>query len=438
MSAARKKSKRWRRVLRVILLLGVLGVAALLLFTPAWSLIREALSAAPAAVEEGECDHGTFRRVKGVGVLTLWGTPYQRGFAHGKLLARGILDMVDVVGGSNLLLSDTEDYEKKILPLVGRFEFEPADEEELRGIFEGVQAALGPRPMLEQLGRPPTLPDLKACNTAGDWYRQACATFAAWGTRAKGKHVWVGRNFDFLPAKASVSHQMIVVHKRLGEKKAWATVSAPGMIGCITGLNEDGVFASVHDVFLPLRRLEKGYSPRLLVLRRLMETCEPRDLEGQARPILEARKPMFDNAILLAAPVADGSPPAVVFEYNSDYSKDKGVTVRTPADNEEKLSREMITCTNHFRKRLKPGFNLTYYRYPLMRRVLMAKTNRGLKVDIDIARKTMGAVRLPITVHTVIADLNTLDFWFAAGEFLSPPGHRDYVKLPMREWLKAE
>ena len=92
-------------------------------------------------------------------------------------------------------------------------------------------------------------------------------------------------------------------------------------------------------------------------------------------------------------------------------------------------------CTNHYRKRVKPGINLLHYRYPLMRRVLMAKTGRGEKVDFDIARKTMGAVRLPITVHTVIADLDTLDFWFAPGEFLLPPGNRDYVRLPVKAWL---
>jgi hypothetical protein len=49
----------------------------------------------------------------------------------------------------------------------------------------------------------------------------------------------------------------------------------------------------------------------------------------------------------------------------------------------------------------------------------------------------MGAVRLPVTVHPVIADLDALEFGYAPGEFLSPPGNRDYVKLPVRGWLEA-
>jgi hypothetical protein len=188
-------------------------------------------------------------------------------------------------------------------------------------------------------------------------------------------------------------------------------------------------------VFLPLRAVERGYTPRLLVLRRLMERCGARALRAQAMEVLEARRQMFDNSILLAAPVADGTPPALVFEYTGDYTRDRGVTVRAPDDNEPGLSREIITCTNHFRKRVAPKFNPLNYRYPLMHRVLMAKTDRGEKVGFDIARKTMGAVGLPITVHTIIADLNTRELWFAPGELLAAPGKRDFVKLPVGEWL---
>jgi len=435
------KSRKWRLARRIILVTAILGVSALCIFTPFISCVGEALRAAPDPVPEGKETFGKLERINGVAVLTLWGTPYQRGFAHGKLMAQGVLDTLDAVCGSNLLLGDTKDYERKILPMMERFTFAKEDAEELQGVYDGVKAALGDKAVLERIGRALTLEDLKAYNTVGDWYRQACSTFAAWGTRATEGHVWVGRNFDFPPAKAFFSHQMIVRHKRRGDRNAWITVSAPGMIGCITGVNEHHVFVSVHDVFLPLRPLAKDYAPRLLVLRRLMETCKARDLKAQALPILEARRQMFDNSVLLAAPVTDGTDPGVVFEYNGDLSADKGVTVRTSADNEEKLSREMITCINRFDKRAGedmgyPLIMLSSYRASLMRNVLMAKTKRGLLVDFDIARKTMGAVRLPLTVHTVIVDLNTLDFWYASGQFLSPPGNHDYVKLPVGEWLR--
>lgn len=414
------------------------ALAAAALLCSGCYLLRESVAKAPPPVSPGEAKHGRFERVNGVGVLALWGDPYERGFAHGQLLAPAILDMVDALCGSNLLLSHKRDYARVILPLVDRFEFEPDDELELQGVFDGVRSNLGEGAMLRRLGRPLTLKDLKAYNAAGDWYRQACSTFAAWGAHTKDGHVWAGRNFDFLPTKAFFSHQLLVVHRPQDGKRGWATVAAPGMIGCVTGLNDAGVFVSVHDVFLPLRPLKQPYSPRLLVLRRLMESCSARDLAAQALPLLEARQQLFDNVVFLAAPVADGTPPALVFEYNNDYTSDRGVTVRRPQDNEPELSKEMLACTNHFRKRRKPPFALADYRYPLLRHSLMSKAKGGAKLDLEAARKAMGAARLPITVHTVIADLTAGDFWFAAGEFLDAPDRGDFVRLPVKEWLSAK
>jgi len=436
---ARGRRRAIRAPCRVVgvALAGAVVCAALTLGAGGCSLTNELVTSAPRPLPEGRRPFGTFRRVHGVGVLSLRGSPYERGRAHGRLLARGVLEMVDTVCGSNLLLGRRSDYQRVILPMVARFRFTDAEEAELRGILDGVRSALGDKAVLERIGRPLTLDDLKAYNTAGDWYRQACSTFAAWGGRTRDGHVWVGRNFDFLPARAFLAHQMIVVHRPRAGTKAWASVSAPGMIGCITGINADGVFASVHDVFLPLRPLEQGYVPRLLVLRRLLERCTADDLQRQALPILEASTQMFDNNILLAAPVGDGTTPALVFEYNGDRRKDKGVTVRRPADNEDYYGREMIACTNHFRKRRRPTVNPLNYRYPLIGRVLKTKTDRGEKVAFDLAYRTMAAVRLPITVHTVIADLNALEFWYAPGGFLVPPGRDDFVKLPIKAWLTS-
>jgi hypothetical protein len=405
--------------------------AALLLMAPGCGL----LDLRPPLPPEGTDAFGTFRHVQGVGVLTLWGDPYQRGRAHGRLLAPGVLEMVDTLCGTNLLISRHEDYERVILPLVDRFVFDPADEQELQGILDGVREQLGPKAVLKRIGRPLTLRDLKAYNTAGDWYRKACSSFAAWGGLTQDGHVWVGRNFDFVPAKAFYPNQMILVHRPLGSKKAWATVTEPGMIGCITGVNADGVFTATHDAFLGQRPLAQGYVPRLLVLRRLMETVSARDLEGQALPLLEASPQMFDSSILLAAPVRDGTPPALVLECGADHSRDSGVTVRRPQDNETPLGREAIACTNNFRKRAGPPTETADYRYSLIRQILRAKANKSEPIGFDLARKVMGSVRLPITVHTVIVDLSTLDLWFAAGEFLLPPGNRDYVRLPLKKWL---
>lgn len=436
MNAPPRGPRRRRRLILALAGLLLAGGVGWLLAGPGCWLVREAARRAPPPAPEGRCASGSFRHVQGVGVLTLWGAPRERGYAHGRLLARPVLDVAEAVCGTGLLLSDPADYERKILPLMERFQFEPDDEQELRGLFQGVRDALGDRARLRSLGRQLRLEDLKALNTAGDWYRQACSSFAAWGPAGGRGHVWVGRNFDFYPTRAFFAHQMIVVHRRAEGKLAWATVSAPGLIGCITGLNQEGVFASVHDVYLPRREPEGGHAPRLLVLRRLMERCRARDLAAQALPVFRARRALFDNAVLLAAPVRDGTPPALVFEYDGNRADGGGVTVRAPADNGPRWPAGTIGCTNSFRKRAAPSSHPLEYRYGLMRSVLAARLGRGRQVDFEAGRKVMGACRLPITLHTVVADLDELDFWYAAGEFLQPPGRGDYLKLPLGEWLR--
>ena len=394
--------------------------------------------AAGARAVEGTDDCGTFQRVQGVGVLTLHGDAYQRGLAHGRLLAQPILDMVNAVCGTNIVTGRNRTYESVILPMMDRFAFTPDEERELQGILDGVHEKLGDRAILPWINRPLTLRDLKAYNTAGDWYRQACSSVAAWGSLTQDGHVWVGRNFDFIPSATFFTHQIIIVRQPLDGKKAWATVAAPGMIGCITGVNADGVFASTHDVYLPVQPLGQGYVPRLVLLRRLLEQVSARDLEAQAVPIFESSPQMFDQTIMLAAPVRDGTPPALVFECGPERKADKGFTVRRPGDDEAPLAGEGIACTNHFRKRDGPRFDMAYLRYPLLVHVVAQAKRDGRKVDQGVVADAMMWARLHITVHTVVADLDTLDFWYAAGDFLSPPGPHDAVRLPMKEWLSAK
>jgi len=144
---------------------------------------------------------------------------------------------------------------------------------------------------------------------------------------------------------------------------------------------------------------------------------------------------MFDSSVLLAGPAQAGSTPAVVFECAAVAKGADGVTVRLCGSDKDAISREAITCTNWFRARPGAPANPADYRYELIRKVLLAKTGRNEKVDFAVARKAIGAARVPITVHSVVADLDTLDFWYAPGKFLAAPGEGDFVKLPMKEWL---
>ncbi len=142
---------------------------------------------------------------------------------------------------------------------------------------------------------------------------------------------------------------------------------------------------------------------------------------------------MFDSNVLLAAPVSDGTPPALVFECAGDLKAADAVTVRLPGE-DKMLPGPAIACANHFRKRPECAQDDVGRRYRTVARTLGVK---GQRVDFATARDTLQAASVSITMHSVVADLNTRDFWYAAGEMLAAPSPGKFVKLPVKEWLEA-
>ena len=72
------------------------------------------LLASPLLAAEKAAEHGRLFEVDGVRVLRLWGTPHERGVAHGTLVGREIVDVVN----SFLKGPWAQMYVKKVLPLV--------------------------------------------------------------------------------------------------------------------------------------------------------------------------------------------------------------------------------------------------------------------------------------------------------------------------------
>ncbi|MCY2928010.1 MAG: hypothetical protein NTV86_00670 [Planctomycetota bacterium] len=42
------------------------------------------------------------------------------------------------------------------------------------------------------------------------------------------------------------------------------------------------------------------------------------------------------------------------------------------------------------------------------------------------------------SIQKGVNEVKRLDLWYAPGKFLSPPGERDFVKLPVGEWLSGQ
>jgi hypothetical protein len=311
---------------------------------------------APAAAPEV---HGRYEVRDGQRVLTLWGTPRERGFAQGYLLAEAIVDGLghDFETSLRPLLPLYETVIKHVV--VPRFAFSDRETEELKGVLAGMQARLPEeRRRVAALGHPLDLEDLKALNTFGDWYGLGCSSLAVWGKLTKDGRILVGRNFDFPGFDLLLEHQVVVVRKAQGDAQGSVGVSYPGCIGTLTGMNAAGVFVAVHDVRVKpsLDKALRHNVPRLLAVRRILERTKGAHACEQARDLARTWPTLYGNNLMVVAPeAAPGVPRAAVLEYDGRRDIEDGCTMRV-SDHAETLPAAglplaCLACTNYHRCR---------------------------------------------------------------------------------------
>lgn len=96
---------------------------------------------------------GPLNEVDGLRVLRGWGTPEERGFAHGYPLPDSIREMASSFLAEGPLGGTLERYTKEILLKLGRMKIDPHHEAEMQGILTGVEARLGGPVKMEFLKR---------------------------------------------------------------------------------------------------------------------------------------------------------------------------------------------------------------------------------------------------------------------------------------------
>ena len=345
--------------------------------------------------------HGSFAVEQGVRVLRLTGTPYEMGFAHGYLLAEEIVPFVDQFVISLPLVVGVDRYVKRVLPFVTKkMSFTAEEEDELRGMVEGISAKLGPEgAVLKSLGRTIEAIDLKAGNTFGDWAGFACSSFSAWGALTADGGTITARNFDYFPhAKLEKLATLVARTPADPARKAWVTVGYPGLIGVISGMNEDGVGLFVHDVMPKTPTEGTGIAPRLLSLRRALETSGGVGAVEQVFRKLRATTTYMGNNVQVTSPFDGRTIPAGIVEYDGVETQTEGADLRLSDD----VTR-FVLCTNHYRLREKPE---GCRRYRTIEGALAKIAAENGKIDARTARAVMAkATQNSLgsrTLHTVV------------------------------------
>lgn len=196
-------------------------------------------------------EHGDLRQIRGYPVLQLRGDARQRGLAHGRLVARQILDFFEFY-----VLEDkfrnASTYQGQFAPfLESHFSYPKDFLAEADGVIEGMKKS-GVSLRIPVLGRDFTRTDLFAINAYIETraMRSSCTQFAAWGPQTEGTDVdgemITGRNMDGeIDIRRTTVHGFLlfaVTPTEPGHKR-YVSMMWPGFIGTISGINEDGFYS---------------------------------------------------------------------------------------------------------------------------------------------------------------------------------------------------
>lgn len=202
-----------------------------------------------------------------------------------------------------------------------------------------------------------------------------------------------GRNLDFPTVGYLNEYSLVTVCKPEG-KHAFVSVGFPGVLGCLSGMNDAGLTLAVLEVYQASdesAKFDAKGTPYALCFRKLLEECTT--IEEAEKALREMKR-----ATLMNLAIAD-TKHAAVFEFTP-----KSLVVRKADDH-------LCPCTNHFRTK-ELCTSTKCYRYDRL-----AKAQEMDKLDVAaIAKKLDSVSQGDYTIQTMIFEPATLKLHLAIGK----------------------
>ncbi len=311
----------------------------------AWT-VSAVLSAMPLVAQQSEVAAsealcGELVERDGIRILHTWGTPAQRGFAHGRLLGK------EVAATMRGEFAARFDKQPQLLALVRSaiqraIEYPEPVEQEIAALFDGLAQSGADRSM-PTLQRDFDLVDLRIANALDVFGLMGCSGFTVHGDRVLGGGVLTGRNFDWPFTGPHLLDATIVLVQHGEGGKAVASVTWPGYVGAVTGVNQDGVAAFLHVGSAKITRTPEPSSwPTAIAARVILEDAradDPKAAWAIALDRLGYTSPPAGFLTRVVLPAAkDGESPSGLFEADSR----KVLRADRP---------EVCVVTNHFQGR---------------------------------------------------------------------------------------
>ncbi len=383
--------------------------------------------------------NGSVETIGEIRVVNLWGTWEEMGYAHGRLLGPDIKEVfegyfLELAGGTanvNLLRAYFPQY------FTVPAEFTDYAEGILTGMADTVSlwsGVYGRNLDVLDLYISSSVPDLSAVVDLPHLY---CSSVSAWGDATAGDPVLLGtpatsRNLDFfVDSQSGILDMSILVTHDPDDGQEWISVTFPGYMGTLSGMNETGLTATLNmgnhqgtfqtaTPFVPIcMALALGLS------RQDFDgsgTCDIQDMTSAATQWNRANS--YDIHIVSPEALGTGDGPGVVAEVNNQ----NGTALRQSSD-EPAIAPDRMILTNHHRVLYPP---ITCYRYSWLMDSLTANPD----VTLDRLWNFMGAVGFPPapgsggTLHTMILQPQQRRIGLA----FASPGTAPYEREP--QWIQ--
>jgi predicted choloylglycine hydrolase len=240
----------------------------------------------------------------------------------------------------------------------------------------------------------------------------ACAALQITPERSATGSVIFGRNLDYPPLGYAHEYSLVTVYRPAG-KHAFVAVGFPGLVGCLSGMNDAGLTLAILEIYSVKQGVQKFDAngiPYALCYRRVLEECTTID---EAEKLLRSMK--RTTTTCLAISDRTGS---AVFEITP-----KELAVRRATEG-------VCPCTNHFcTKELSPADAETRFR-SRERFAALEKVREIEKIGIEDVHKRLHAASHPTnTMQTMIFEPATLRLHLAIGQCPASAGELKTLEL---------
>ncbi|MCD0469470.1 C45 family peptidase [Flavobacterium sp. JAS] len=122
-----------------------------------------------------------------------------------------------------------------------------------------------------------------------------CSSFAAWGEKSETGNLILGRNFDFYVSDAFAENKIIAfINPKEGHK--FMMVTWPGMIGAVSGMNQEGLTVTINASKSKIPMIAK--TPISVVTREILQHAATID---EAIAIAKKRKVFVSESIMVGS-----------------------------------------------------------------------------------------------------------------------------------------